>query len=156
MNLQLTRRGDYALRAAIHLARQNGDGYAKIREVSQAMELPLSYTPQVLGLLARAGLAEAKAGREGGYRLSRAPEEITLLEVVEAAEGDLRTSRCTLRGGPCRWEDHCAVHPFWAEAADGFRRSLANSSLSDVVRADRALDDVAGEHATRFTPDLRG
>jgi Rrf2 family transcriptional regulator, iron-sulfur cluster assembly transcription factor len=145
MNLQLTRRGDYALRAAIHLARQNGDGYAKIREVSHAMELPLSYTPQVLGLLARAGLAEAKAGREGGYRLSRAPEEITLLEVVEAAEGDLRTNRCTLRGGPCRWEDQCAVHPFWVEAADGFRRSLAQTSLSDLVRADRTLAGLAGE-----------
>jgi Rrf2 family protein len=145
MNLQLTRRGDYALRAAIHLARQNGDGYAKIREVSQAMELPLSYTPQVLGLLARAGLAEAKAGREGGYRLSRPSEAITLLEVVEAAEGDLQTTRCTLRGGPCRWEEQCAVHPFWAEAAEGFRHSLAQTRLSDLVSADRTLAGLAGE-----------
>ncbi len=140
MNLQLTRRGDYAVRAAIHLARAAQDGsYAKIREVSQAMGLPLSYTPQVLVLLARAGLAEAKAGREGGYRLSREPQAITLLEVVEAAEGDLRPTRCTLRGGPCRWEDHCAVHPFWVEAADGFRESLARTSLADLARTDRAL-----------------
>src|SRR5919106_1081864 len=114
MYLQLTRRGDYAVRAAIHLARTDGGGYAKIPEVSQAMSVPLSYTPQVLGLLARAGLAEAKAGREGGFRLHRAPEEITLLELVEAAEGDLRPTRCTLRGGPCQWEDVCAVHPSWS------------------------------------------
>lgn len=147
MNLQLTRRGDYAVRAAIHLARAalEGSGYAKIREVSHAMAVPLSYTPQVLGLLSRAGLAEAKAGREGGYRLSRSPDSITLLEVVEAAEGDLRAIRCTLRGGPCRWEDQCAIHPFWVDAADRFRDSLGRTSLTDLARADRSLAGLVGE-----------
>jgi Rrf2 family protein len=147
VNLQLTRRGDYAVRAAIQLARTaaNGDGYAKIREVSRAMDLPLSYTPQVLMLLARASLAEAKAGREGGYRLSRPASDITLLEVVEAAEGDLRPTRCTLRGGPCRWEDQCAVHPFWVEAAERYRAALAGTSLADVATADRVLARFA-EH----------
>ena len=51
------------------------------------MALPASYTPQVLRLLADAGLAEARAGRDGGYRLTRPPGEIPLLAVVEAAEG---------------------------------------------------------------------
>jgi Rrf2 family protein len=87
MDLALTRRGDYAVRAALCLARRADGGYVKIREVAAAMALPPSYTPQVLRLLAAAGLAEARAGRGGGYRLTRPPGEVALLEVVEAAEG---------------------------------------------------------------------
>lgn len=137
MNLTLTKRGDYAVRAAIHLARRWGGGLAKLREISSDMDLPRSYTPQVLGLLARAGLAEARAGREGGYRLLRDPRSITLLEVVEAADGPLRTAECTLRGGSCRWEDTCAVHPSWAAAAEAFRASLARASLANVAGLER-------------------
>jgi Rrf2 family iron-sulfur cluster assembly transcriptional regulator len=70
MDLALTRRGDYAVRAALCLAGSAGDGrYVKIREVAQAMALPASYPP-VLRLPADAGLAEARAGRDGGYRPS--------------------------------------------------------------------------------------
>jgi Rrf2 family protein len=102
VDLALTRRGDYAVRAALCLARAGGEaGYVKIREVAATMALPASYTPQVLRLLAEAGLAEARAGRDGGYRLTRPPDEIALLEVVEAAEGAFRLERCILRGGPC-------------------------------------------------------
>ena len=68
----------------------------------------------MLKLLASAGLAEAKAGPEGGYRLRSAPEAISLLAVVEAAEGPFRLERCILRGGPCHWEQACAAHVAWS------------------------------------------
>jgi Rrf2 family protein len=147
MDLTLTKRGDYAVRAAIALARAYApSGYRKIREVTADMMLPPRYTAQILSLLARAGLAEAKAGRDGGYRLSRDPVEISLLEVVEAAEGPLRPSRCTLRGGPCHWEDACAVHWAWAGAADALRDSLAATSLDSIARVDARLE-VADGHS---------
>ena len=140
MDLTLTRRGDYAVRAALCLAGVHGQGaYLKIREVAAAMDLPVSYTPQVLKLLATAELAEAKAGRDGGYRLTRRPRDISLLKVVEAAEGPLAPTRCILRGGPCRWEDACAVHPAWAAAVQACRDSLASTTLADLVAADRRL-----------------
>jgi Rrf2 family protein len=140
MDLTLTRRGDYAVRAALCLAGlHDRGGYVKIREVSTAMHLPVSYTPQVLKLLANAGLVEARAGRGGGYRLTRRPQDVSLLEVVEAAEGPLAPERCILRGGPCRWEDACAVHPAWAAAVQACRGSLATTSLADLAGADRRL-----------------
>lgn len=140
MNLSLNRRGDYALRAALHLAEAwDEGGWVKIREVAKAMALPVSYTPQVLGLLARAGIAEAKVGPGGGYRLAKPPEEISVLDVVQAAEGDLRSTTCILRGGPCRWEGVCAAHEFWARASDAFIESLAAASLRDVASVDRRM-----------------
>lgn len=139
MDLSLSKTGDYAVRAAIALAESWGDGYRTIHEVAAEMALPASFTPQILGMLARAGVAESKAGRGGGYRLSRTPRTISMLEIVEAAEGPLANERCTLRGGPCRWDDRCAVHDTWMKAREAFRRQLARSSLADVAEEDRRI-----------------
>jgi Rrf2 family transcriptional regulator, iron-sulfur cluster assembly transcription factor len=145
MDLALTRRGDYAVRAALCLAKRGGEGqYVKIREVAQTMALPASYTPRVLRLLAEAGLAEARAGRDGGYRLTRPPAEVALLEVVEAAEGAFRLERCILRGGPCHWEQVCAVHAAWSAVVQACRDSLRQTSLADLVAADVRLEAGRG------------
>jgi Rrf2 family protein len=145
VDLALTRRGDYAVRAALCLASRSGEGgYVKIREVAATMALPASYTPPVLRLLAEAGLAEARAGRDGGYRLTRPPDEIALLEVVEAAEGSFRLERCILRGGPCHWEQACAVHAAWSAAVQACRESLARTTLADLVTADAKLEADGG------------
>ena len=144
MDLALTRRGDYAVRAALCLARRHDGGYVKIREVAATMALPASYTPQVLRLLAEAGLAEARAGRDGGYRLTRPPGEVALLEVVEAAEGGFRLERCILRGGPCHWEQACAIHAAWSAAVQACRDSLARTTLADLVAADARLEAGGG------------
>jgi Rrf2 family protein len=127
------------VRAAIALAvAWDGNGaYLQIREVAEQMRLPPSYTPQLLGILARAGLAEAKAGRLGGYRLARAPAEISVLEVIEAAEGQLASRRCVIRGGPCRWEDVCALHPTVVRAVDAVRSTLAATSLAEIAAEHR-------------------
>src|SRR6266511_3964312 len=90
-------------------------------------------------LLADAGLAQAKAGRNGGYRLTRSPAEVSLLEVVEAAEGSFALERCILRGGPCYWQAVCAVHEAWSAAVQACRDSLRSTSLADLARADAQL-----------------
>ena len=145
MDLALTRRGDYAVRAALCLAKRGGSSqYVKIREVAETMALPASYTPQVLRLLAEAGLAEAKAGRDGGYRLTRPPSEVALLEVVEAAEGTFQLERCILRGGPCHWEEACAVHGAWSAAVQACRDSLRQTTLANLVEADSRLEAGGG------------
>lgn len=140
MDLALSRRGDYVLRAALDLARawEHG-GYRKIREVAEEMDLPRSYTPRILALLAQAGLATARAGRDGGYRLVRSPDEISLLDVVEAGHGNLAPAHCTLRGGPCRWNDVCALHPAWRKGTEALESALRETSLASVALANQAL-----------------
>jgi Rrf2 family protein len=134
MDLGLSKAGDYAVRAAISLTAAFPNGrYRKIREIVEEMHLPRPYTPQILTLLVRAGLVEAKAGRDGGYRLTRDPREISLLEVVQAAEGDLVPTRCILRGSTCNWENPCPVHGAWVNAGDAFKKSLRGVTLASVA-----------------------
>ena len=117
MNMTLSKRGDYVMRSAIALARAYESGAPrKIREVVADTEVPRTFASQILADLVRAGLAVSRAGRDGGYRLSRPPAEITVLQVVEAAEGSLRAERCALGDGPCRWEAVCPLHETWTKA----------------------------------------
>ena len=141
MDLTLSRAGDYAVRAADRAGRGvEAGGYVTIGAGGGGHgPAARSYTPQVLGMLARAGLAESRPGRGGGYRLARPPSEITMLEVVEAAEGALGNVTCPLSGGPCRWDDACAVHPTWSEVSASVRGVLERTSLEQVAREDREL-----------------
>lgn len=144
MRVRLGRKGDYAIRAAVDLARHDGEGRRKTRQIAEAMEVPESYLPSILGQLVAAGLVSSLAGREGGYALVRPATETTLLQVVEAVEGEVELVRCVLTGGPCGWDTECAVHRFWDAAQEAFRVQLAAASLADVVAVDRTLIPAAG------------
>jgi Rrf2 family protein len=141
MNLTLSKRADYVVRSALSLARAYESGESrKIREVVAEMDVPATFASQILSDLVRAGLATSKAGKSGGYRLARRPEEVRLIDLVEAAEGPLRAERCALGDGPCRWGEVCPLHETWQEASAALREVLARTSLADVVARDRALE----------------
>jgi Rrf2 family protein len=142
VNLTLSKRGDYVVRSALCLARAHESGeHRKIREVVAEMGVPQNYASQILADLVRAGLATSRAGRDGGYRLSRAPGTISLLEVVEAGEGPLRPDRCALGDGPCRWENVCPLHETWSAATEAMRQVLATTTLAEMAKQDLALEE---------------
>ncbi len=141
MDMTLSRRGDYVMRSAIALARAfDGGGVRKIREVVADTEIPATFASQILADLVRAGLAVSRAGRDGGYRLARAPDGITVLEVVEAAEGSLHAERCALGEGPCRWEAVCRLRATWLGATAQVRQLLSATSLAELAARDAAIE----------------
>lgn len=141
MNLTFSKRGDYVVRSAICLARSYDSGETrKLREISVEMEVPRTFVSQILGDLVKADLAVSTAGRGGGFRLSRPPEEITILDVVEAGEGSLVSQRCALGDGPCRWDSVCPMHDSWSQATAALRDVLATSSLASLADHDRAIE----------------
>lgn len=133
MRLELTKRGDYAVRAMLALARGSGNGLLSARRISDAMAIPVRFLPQVLGDLQRAGLVEALPGRSGGYRLAKPPGEISLLDVIEAVEGDGRRRSCVLRGGPCGVDGTCDVHDVFFEGQEAIRTTFAGTTLADLA-----------------------
>ena len=91
--LTLTRKTDYALIALSHLASNQGR-VVSAREIAGKYKVPLALLMNLLKLCAAHGLVESVRGARGGYRLSKAPEKITLVELVEAIEGPLKLSQC--------------------------------------------------------------
>ncbi|MCC5950056.1 MAG: Rrf2 family transcriptional regulator [Nitriliruptoraceae bacterium] len=141
MRLELGRRADYAIRATLHLAGvAAGDERVKSRVIAEAMEIPASYVAPILAELAKAGIVDSVAGPQGGYRLARSAGDLTLAEVVAAVELEATPPRCILRGGPCRWDDMCAVHVPWLRATDAIAAELESTTFAEVLEIDRALE----------------
>ncbi len=139
MQIALGNKGDYAVRAMIEVARWYGNGRRKSRQVATAMDIPERYLPQILALLVREGLLNATAGPDGGYELARPPEEITLLAVIEAAEGPIAADQCFLRGGPCEWEDTCPAHRPWARAQEALAQQLGRTTFKELAAEDTRI-----------------
>lgn len=133
MRLELTRRGDYAVRAMLALAGQAGDGPLSAPRIAEQMEIPHRFLPQVMRDLVSAGLVEATTGRSGGYRLSRPADRISLLEVIEAVEGQSRRRTCVLRGGPCGADGTCAIHDVFSAAQDALLEEFARADLAELA-----------------------
>ena len=141
MRLQLTRRGDYAVRAMLALSAIPGGAVLSARSLAESMTIPTRFVPAVLGDLARAGLVQARAGRSGGYQLARPAEQVTLLEVIEAVEGDSRRTTCVLRDQACRGvggasdlggTGECAIHRFFFAAQDALLSELRGATLAEM------------------------
>jgi Rrf2 family protein len=133
MRLELTHRGSYAIRAVLTLARADKDQVVPARHIAQEMDIPVRFLPQVLGDLSRAGIVEARLGRSGGYRLSRPAKDISLLDIIEASEGDARRQTCVLSAKPCDGLDPCDVHEMFYDAQEAILQRLASVSVAQVV-----------------------
>src|SRR5436190_24079557 len=87
--MRLTTRTRYAIRALYDLAFHRLGQAAGAKEIAERQHIPLRYLEQILQDLRKAGIVEARRGRHGGYALARAPEVVTLADVLRAARGPL-------------------------------------------------------------------
>jgi Rrf2 family cysteine metabolism transcriptional repressor len=87
--LAITSKSPYAVRALAELARSGGAGPVPIGEIARRRDIPVQFLEGLFATLRRAGILQSQRGVKGGYSFARAPEELTVLEVVEALEGTL-------------------------------------------------------------------
>jgi Rrf2 family protein len=133
VRLELTKRADYAIRTVLDLARARENERRSVRQLAVDQRIPARFLPQVMGDLVRAGLVEGTVGRKGGYRLSKPSTDVSLLDVVEAVEGDSRRRVCVLRGGPCAPAGVCDVHSVFAAAQDDVLQRLGTMTVAEAI-----------------------
>jgi len=153
MQLSLKRKGDYAVRAMISVGRRYETGLRQARQISTEMHIPYKTLTLILAGLVTEGLLVAAHGPKGGYRLARPPNEISLLDIVEAAEGPATFDHCVLRDGPCDWGETCPVHDAWARTQEALIRELASTSLAEVTAIDATIE--AGSYQPESPPHSR-
>lgn len=153
MQLSLKRKGDYAVRAMISVGRRYEKGLLQARQISTEMHIPYKTLTLILAELVAEGLLVATHGPNGGYRLARPPGEISLLDIVEAAEGPATLDHCVLRDGPCDWKETCPVHDTWARTQEALIRELAAMSLAEITTIDAAIE--AGSYQPESPPHRR-
>jgi len=117
----------------LDLALHEGQGPVLLKDLAERQGLSVKYLEQLVGPLRKAGLVKSKRGVRGGFQLSRAPEEIRMLEVVEAVEGSLSLVECVAHPKGCPRSADCATKEVWGKAADAIREVLAGISLADMI-----------------------
>lgn len=92
---------------------------------------------KVLKTLAQAGLLESRRGASGGYRLARAPNAITIADIVAAMEGPIGMTECVSHSGLCDHESHCGVQSNWRKISRAIESALRGVTLADMLPARR-------------------
>jgi Rrf2 family protein len=133
MRLELTKRADYGIRAVLALAEAGSETRLSVRRIAAEQRIPARFLPQAMTDLVAAGIVEGFTGRTGGYRLARPAASISLLEVIEAVEGDSRRVTCVLRGGPCQLNGVCAVHHVFASTQAAMMDELRKATIGSLL-----------------------
>jgi Rrf2 family protein len=134
--MRLTRAAEYAIRCVLYLAKHPFGQTVSRREVAQSMDIPMAFLGKIAQGLAKSGVLVVRQGAHGGYELALPPNEISLLMVVEAIDGEILVNECLSRPQDCGRSSFCAVHKVWEKARDQFRETLQAASFEELSRAD--------------------
>ncbi|MDA1001319.1 MAG: Rrf2 family transcriptional regulator [bacterium] len=114
--MQISRAGDYALRAVVYLSRQPGERLSTIGEIARAQQIPQAFLAKLMPSLTRGQMVTSVQGPKGGYRLARPAGEISFYDVLHAIEGPMPLVACTEEGGCCEFEEFCTMNEVFGEA----------------------------------------
>jgi len=131
--IRLSRITDYGIVLMASLAaRPEGEPH-NARELAAETRLPVPVVSKVLKALARAGLLVSHRGAKGGYGLARAPQRITVPEMIVALEGPIGLTECAQHPGACPQEAGCHVRAPWQRISRAVHGALARITLADLV-----------------------
>lgn len=134
--MKLSTKSRYGLRALFDMAYHSGTLPAQIKDISRRQAISPRYLEQIFQDLKKAGLLKSKRGPQGGYQLARKPHEITVREIVQAAEGEMTLVDCIKEGRgrkkKCDFDNQCVTQKIWQEATRQLNNYLESVTLKDL------------------------
>jgi Rrf2 family protein len=143
--MRISAKADYAVRAAVELAAGGTDKPIKAERIATAQHIPLNFLENILGELRHAGIVRSQRGAEGGFRLAKAPDQISIADVIRAVEGPL----ASVRGGPPEEISYpgtsAALPRVWIAVRANLRKVVENVTVADVAegKLPAAVDRLA-------------
>ena len=135
----ISTRGRYAIRILLDLAEHNNGTFIPMKEMADRQDISLKYIGKIMPLLKTAGLVDSTHGIGGGYKLTRDPEQYTLWEILQVAEGDLAPVSCLQKGAPvCARTAECRTLPIWEKYYALTRDYFSSVTLADLMNAPQA------------------
>lgn len=131
--MELTRKGEYAIRGIVYLASKPADQICLLSEIAAAVDVPQTFLAKIFQQFSKVGLVKSYRGTGGGFVLGRPADKITLLEVVEAVEGTIIPNRCVINVGECDRDNLCTVHPVWKKVQLQVREILSGVTMQELA-----------------------
>jgi len=132
--LRISKLTDYGTVVLAHLAGEPAV-VCSAADVAQATGIAVPTVSKLLKSLGRAGLVTSTRGANGGYRLARAPQDISAASVIDALEGPVSITECSAIDSHCDYESVCNVGNSWQRINVAIRRALEDISLVDLLRS---------------------
>lgn len=145
--MRLTRAGEYAVRCVLYLSSCPAGEVVSRKAIAEAMDIPEQFLGKIAQQLARSGIVEIVQGAKGGFRLLPSPEELSLLNVVEATIGEIFLNDCLMNPGSCRRSKACAVNTIWDKARRQLRATLGAATFKSLLEAQSCMSPSLPSHA---------
>ena len=144
--VRLTQKSKYAVRALVELALNECGSPLGVYEIARRQQMPQRFLEQIFGELRRAGLIESRRGAHGGYCFAISPQEITVLDVVEVLDGEVRPAQCSA-GGKCYIKDAplCATSQVWEEARQALEGVFGRYTISELAESEKVVYTARAE-----------
>jgi Rrf2 family protein len=134
--MRLSTKSRYGLRAMFDMAYHAGTLPAQIKNISRRQNISPRYLEQIFQDLKKGGLLKSRRGPQGGYFLARKPQDITVKEILAAAEGEMALVDCAKSGKGCQktceFDNHCVTQKVWDEASRRLNEYLDSITLKDL------------------------
>jgi len=144
--MQVSRKVEYALRAAIYLAYQSDRRPCSVAEIAAREAIPRKFLEKIIQDLIHHGLVRSTRGAQGGYALAREPEQVTFKDVIEAIEGPVSLNVCVGDAGVasdgCAHSPRCSMLWVWREAQKRVMELFATTTLAAVSQHRMVMPEV--------------
>ena len=135
--MRFSSKSEYGVRVLVSLGRRYGQGPVPLSEIARSEHMPLPYLEQIMGTLRRHGLVVSRQGAKGGFELARAPEAVSMADVVPALEDGLTPMLCAVgdRAGRvlCDLQGSCTSQILWQRIRDSILSVLASTTLDELI-----------------------
>jgi Rrf2 family protein len=140
--MKLSTRGRYGVRLMFDLALHYGEGPIFLKDIAERQEISAKYLWQLINPLKTTRLITSTRGAHGGYSLGRAPENISLKEILDVLEGSLCLVDCVDTASICDRAPSCVARDIWEEVSKGMRQTLENITLAEMVKRQKGKRDA--------------
>ncbi len=139
--MMVSTKGRYALRVMLDLALHSDEAFVSLKAICARQGVSFKYLETIVSLLHKGKLVESSRGKEGGYRLARPAEQITVSEVLRLTEGSIAPVACLSDGGNgCDRAENCLTLPMWKQL-----NQLIETYLSGVTLASLCEDPAKNQ-----------
>jgi Rrf2 family protein len=131
--MKLSTKSRYAARLMVRLAMREGDEPLQLNEISKQEQISEKYLSQIVIPLRRKGLIDSVRGARGGYKLSKQPAEISLLDVVDAMENGIEIVHCLKSDKVCSRSSVCSTYMVWEDVSRAMEETLSRYTLAAIL-----------------------
>lgn len=134
--MKLSTKGRYGLRAMVDLAiNSTEDQIVALSQIAERQDISVNYLEQLIAMLRRAGLVQGIRGAQGGYILSKSPNDISIGDILRALEGNLIPVECTeiIGDNICNNSDVCVTKYVWKRISDSINQTVDSIKLSELL-----------------------